>query len=617
MSSARTKTASNKSNHQSEYSRSPYATKNEIKKSSKGKTPDQEEDDDDDMGNTKLMAAIQDEDADLAIEMLDTEPAETLFLDAINYNNMTALQLACKLGLVDVALRLVDAGVNVNYLGGRGFRAIDYAMKTRETAKKIIEDAGPQMKFAAEDQQWPLVCEWHNDKLKSQGIVAEIDGLIDVLKNQAPDASATIGETELREQFNKQLMRYVRNGRSSRVKWNPTNGNVLASLIFLHIMRTYKESQCYVTYDTEFGIYALLDFIKDTVYLHYEYSANDNEKQNQKQNKDVLKKLADQVAQCVKLGKKQIIVPVVFGETDDESRHANMLIFRATDWAVEHYEPHGQTNLMQNYAESEGIAKNAKMHSLLGGIYEQFVEELNKRLKKTAEHKKRGPVKLHMSSDVCPSHRGFQAAQNHDEEFEGIGLCAMWALFIAEMSAAYPSLTLRQVQGAIYHKMGEYDMDMAGDFLLNLMKGYATQVLESTRLYCSFFDVEPAEWSFSALNAREDAADAMSWLVWFESKTALEPDFVQHRIRAHKQGDPNTSEDEVHYGEKYLRLKHRLDCLEDDVSYAETRVKETLPLHNIPSPNPVAAEKEKKTKQKKSKKRPVSKGGRKTRRMAK
>jgi hypothetical protein len=285
-----------------------------------------------------------------------------------------------------------------------------------------------------------------------------------------------------------------------------------------------------------------------------------------------------------------------------------MLIFRVEECAVEHYEPHGQTNLMQNYTKAEGIAKNAKMHALLGGIYGQFVEELNRRLKKTAEHKKRGEVKLRMSSDVCPSHYGFQAAQKHDEEFEGIGLCAMWALFIAEMSAAYPSLTLRQVQGAVYHKMGEYDMNMAGDFLLNLMKGYATQVLEATRLYCEFFDVEPAEWSFSALNAMDDAAERMSWLIWFENKTATEPGFVEHRIRMHKDSDPNVTEDEAHYAEKYLRLKRKLACLED--SYTSNIVLD------VPKkmPSPLAEKK----KQKKSKKRPENtKGGRKTRRTSK
>lgn len=606
--SVKTRSQSNKSKKSESLSRgTKKSLKDETKSNYREEDENEEDEDDDEEGNTRLMAAIQDEDSDLAIEILDTEPAETLFLDAINYNNMTALQLACKLGLVDVALRLIDAGVNVNYLGGRGFRAIDYALKTRETARKIIEDAGPQMKFAAEDQQWSLVCEWQTDKLKSQNIIAEIDGLISVLQKQAPDASATISESELREQFNKQIGRYVRNGMSSRVKWNPTNGNVLSSLIFLHIMRTYKESQCYVTYDTEFGLYALLDFTKDTVYLHYELTEND--KQNQKQNKDVLKKLADQVAQCIKLGKKQVIVPVVFGETNDESRHANMLIFREADWAVEHYEPHGQTNLMRDYTKAEGIARNAQMHALLGGIYGQFVEELNRRLKKTKEHKKRGPVKLHMSSDVCPSHRGFQAAQNHDKEFEGIALCALWALFVAEMSAAYPALTLRQVQGAIYQKMSEYEMDMAGDFLLNLMKGYAMQVLEATRLYCSFFDVEPAEWSFSALNARKDAADAMSWLVWFESKTALEPDFVQRRIREHKQGDPNVSEEEVSYGEKYLRLKHRLDCLEDSSNPALESLLSVPPLKQSTPEEP------KKKKPRKSKKTvSASKGGRKTRR---
>jgi len=589
--SASTKPASNRSKSSSSFS-------------AKSKEEDYDAEDLEN-GNTRLMAAIEEEDADLAIELLDTEPAESLFLDAINYYNMNALQLACKYGLADVAMRLIDAGVDVNYLGGRGFRAIDFAIQTREDARKIVADADSQIKLAAEDEQWSLVCEWQADKIKHQSIVREMDRLIPELEKHAPDASAIIGEDKLREQFNKQIARYVRNGQSSRVQWNPTNGNTMASLIFLHIMRTYKESQCYVTDNSEFGIYTVLDFERDRFYLHDKYRIEDNK--NDKSNKRFMKNLADQVAQCIQRGVKQVILPVVLGETTADYRHANMLIFRTQEWTVEHYEPHGHMNSIQIDTEKEGIAKNKKMHSLLERVYSQFVDELNKRLKRTAAHKKRGDIQLRMSSDVCPSHFGFQAAQNHDEEFEGIGLCAMWSLFVAEMSAAYPTLTLRQVQGAIYHKMSEYDMKMAGDFLLNLMKGYATQVLESTRLYCSFFDLEPAEWSFSALNRMKDASYRISWLVWFESNTSVEPGFVEHRIHLFKQFDPDVDEEEAHYAEKYLRLKRRLACLED--SHKMDIVLDVLP----PAP-------EKKKRPKKTMKKTGSvgsKGGRKTRRWCK
>lgn len=565
-------------------------------------------------GNTPSINAIEDEDTDLAIEMLDTEPHESLYLDAINYNNMNALLLACRNGMAQVALRLIDAGVDVNYIGGRGFRAVDYAIATRDAARKTVEDADSQMKFAAEDEQWSLVCEWQSDKHKSQTVLAEYDELIQVLEKQSPDASSHISESELREQFNRQLMRYVRNGMKSRVAWNPENGNVW-SLAFLHIMRIYTESQCYMTVNNDIGIDVKLDFDRNIAFL---YDDNVDDKTNTKRNRAILKKLAERAVECIKRGKTQVIVPVAFGNANATTdRHSNMLIFRESEWAVEHYEPHGKTNLIEDISTASGRKRIKQMHTLLGNLYSEFVDELNSRLKKTAEYKKRGPVKLHMSSDVCPSHRGFQALQKHDTEFEAIGLCSVWSLFIAEMSAAYPTLTLRQIQGAIYHKMGEFEMSMAGDFLLNLMKGYVTQIVESTRLYCSFFGVEPAEWSFATLNKIEDATNSVSWLIWLESKTSNDPDFIQHRISAHKQGDPEVGEEEVKYIERYVRMKKRLACFESNDTYSPF-----APEPPAPAPEPVAkmasliSPVKPKKKHAKSKK-VSSKGGRRTRKLKK
>lgn len=597
----RTKSASNKS----ESSASSSMPTRILDQSTQ--SPDINEPED---GNTRLMAAIQDNDVDLAIELIDTEPHDTLSLDAVNYENFTALQLACKAGMTEVALRLIDAGVDVNYLGGHGFRAIDYAIELKNSAQKVFDDADKQMKFAAEDEQWALVCEWQTDKLNSQRILGEIGELVSELAKHAPDTSSQISESDLREQFNKQLMRYVRNGNSSRVVWNPSNGVVLMSLIFLHIMRTYIESQCYVNAPAyTFGIEIMLDFDQDAFFLHSDTTAD--KKQNDKWNAGIVKKLAEQTVKCIKGPNSLVIVPVVFGPLDNAYRHANILIFRAREWTVEHYEPHGKTNLIEDMTKSAGRKRNQQTHEILGRIYSQFVDEVNKLLKRQKQYKERGPVKLRMSSEVCPTHQGFQAMQKRDTEFEGIALCSVWALFIAEMSAAYPTLSLRQIQGAVYHKMGEYDTSMAGDFLLNIMKGYATQILENTRMYCGYFDVEPAEWTFASFNKMADAEERVSWLLWFESKSVVEPDFAKHRLRAHRQGDITVGEQEAHYAEKYLRLKRKLACLEDT---SDPMFEEPARLDPPANTKTTTTKKKTTTAAAKSKKRTATKGGRTTRR---
>ena len=584
--------------------------------SSKEEGEEGEEDEYED-GNTRLMTAIQDQESDLAIELLDTEPHETLFLDAVNYENFNALQLACKAGMVDVALRLIDAGVDVNYLGGHGYRAIDYAMLSRDNAQKIVDAADEQMKLAAEDEQWSLVCEWQADKRRSATLLTEIDALLEVLLKHAPDASSQIPESEMREQFNKQIMRYIRNGHTTRVIWNPTNGVVLMTLIFIHIMRTYKESQCYVNAPSSggFGIDLMLDFERDAVFLHSDVTAD--KKQNDKLNTALLKKLAEQTVKCIKRGNKLVIVPATFGPVDNEYRHANMLIFREREWAVEHYEPHGKTNLIRDMTKAAGRKRNQQTNDLLGQTYSQFVEEMNKILKRNKQYKDRGPIRLHMSSDVCPTHQGFQSMQKRDKEFEGIALCSVWALFIAEMSAAYPTLSLRQIQGAVYSKMGEYEMNLAGDFLLYLMKGYTAQILENTRMYCSFFDVDPAEWTSASFNKMDDADERVTWLLWFESQSVADPEFVRNRLHAHKQGDQTVGGQEAHYAAKYLKLKRRLACLEES---SDPIFEEPAPVAaTSTTPKETPKKKEKKTKTKnpstKSKKHQQSHGGqRRTRR---
>ena len=550
----------------------------------------------DEDGYTRLMNAIFEEDEDLAIELLDTEDPESLFLDAVNYQHFNALQLACKTGLTNVALQLIDLGVDTHYISGEGFKALDYALDLKDRAEKIVNGADSQMRFAAEEEQWDQLCEWRTDKQKNQTILETIEPLIETLQDQDPDASMEISEEDLKESLETQLMRYLRNGRAAKgLEWNPST-DIVITLFFLHLMRTYRNSQCYVNNmeQSEVGFFITFDLLADKVVV---FSRGEYEPGEEKQNKKRLKDVAKQVVDCIhnKQGSgsgpegRQVIIPIRIANANEPGfMHMNMLIFREKDWTLEHYEPHGKTNLFEHWNTKEGIQKIEHVDRLLKSVFQELTALINAKLHRRKAHKSRGDVRLQMSAEICPSHKGFQALHKKDPEFEKMGLCAVWALFIAEFSAMYPGLSLRQIQSGIYKKMQEYDMRMAGEFLMNIIKGYVLHIVESTRIYATFFDVHPEEWTIHMFKTSPELIDRLSWLCWFEMNSYEDAHFVSDFVKKYKRGDPDISKQKWQYAEKYLRLKSALECANssenDGVKTPSIRMRAS-PVINAASPN--------------------------------
>ena len=528
----------------------------------------------DEDGNTRLMTAILEEDEDLAIEILDTEDPESLDLDAVNYDHFNTLQLACRKGLVNVAIQLIDMGVDPHYIGGDGFKALDYALAVKEHASKIVAAADAQMRYAAEDEKWDDVCEWRTDKETQQDILETIDPLIETLKNMEPDASMHISDEDLKTRLEAHIMRYLRNGRASKsIEWNP-KGVILTTLFFLHLMRTYRDSQCYVndSKGESIGLYMTFNLALNKIVVSPSaYGDIQEERYNQKKLKDI----AAQIVKCGSKTKsyKQVIIPITIDNAEDpDFHHMNLLIFREKEWILEHYEPHGKTNLIKNWQSKTGRNTNEQIDELLKGVFTELTEQLNARLKRRKAHKEKGPVKLLMSSDVCPSHRGFQALSSHDASFEKVGLCAVWSFFIAELAATFPMLTMRKIQSGVFQKMQEYDMNMAGDFLLNIIKGYVLHIIESTRVYAEFLGVDPEEWGLKAFQTNEDLEARISWLSWFESLSFYDADFVENRVKMHKQGNEAVTKEEWQNAERYLKMKRVQECASKQIGSEEEPV---------------------------------------------
>ena len=512
----------------------------------------------DEEGNTDLINAILEEDADLAIELLDTLPEEELQINHVNYHHRDALQLACENGFAEIALRLIELGADTNYVGGRGYKALDYAVALRDKSAENAEKAESQIQFAAEDGQWDLLCEFREEQKNASKTVKEMREVVEALEARLSLESTEDSVVDAKDQLRTRLMQYLKAGRTSTVKWN-SQSDIPGTLFFLHLMRTYRQSMCYVNTKVETGLSIWFDLEKRLLrtgleamepYSDYNPSLNATEiAAIRKTNTKVLQAIVSQIAACLRKGVGQVIIPMTLDDANDPNlRHMNMLVFRVRDWTLEHYEPHGKTNMLDYWNKPEGIKKNALLHQMIVAVLERLRSLLNQRVKKWKMFKDRvkDSIKLLTSEDTCPSHRGFQALQTRDAEVEGGGLCSVWSLFMAELSAAYPALSLRQIQNTIYSKMAEYDISMGGDFLLNVVKGFIARILETTRRYSSFFDIREDEWSFEAVHKRKPFKK-MKWLCWFETQSAYDAEYATKRLEL-------SNKEEAKYAAKYLAM---------------------------------------------------------------
>lgn len=519
----------------------------------------------DEEGNTELINAILEEDVDLAVELIDTLPEEELQINHVNYNHNDALQLACENGMAEIALRLIDLGADTNYVGGRGYKALDYAIALRQKTAEDAEKAGSQIQFAAEDGQWDLLCEFREEQKNANRIAEEMREVVEALEARLP-LEEDIGDAK--DHLKTRIMQYLKAGRTSTAKWD-SRSDIPGTLFFLHLMRTYRQSMCYVNTKVESGLSIWFDLEKRLLRVGLDPMApysSENPTLNateisaiRKTNTKVLEAIVAQIANCLRKGVGQVIIPLTLDDANNPNlRHMNMLVFRVRDWTLEHYEPHGKTNMLDYWNKPEGIKKNALLHQMISAIFERLRSLLNQRVKKwkmfKERVKERTEIKLLTSEDTCPSHRGFQALQTKDVDVEGDGLCSVWSLFMAELSAAYPALSLRQIQNTIYSKMAEYDISMAGDFLLNVVKGFIARILETTRVYCSFFDVREEEWSFETIH-KKTPFKRIKWLCWFESQSAYDSEYAAKRVGIYKK-DPNGSvgKEEAKYAAKYVAM---------------------------------------------------------------
>ena len=192
--------------------------------------------------------------------------------------------------------------------------------------------------------------------------------------------------------------------------------------------------------------------------------------------------VSELLVDCIsKLETKIIIIPIAFSgfsETNKDSAHANVLIYRKKFNQIEQFEPHGQKFSRKNKnGENELVEKAMKM----------FVSKVNAKLISL----KKPEVQFIHSSEVCPYLNGLQNLESSSELVkkieEGRGYCGAWSMFFTELclqNPEIPSFTLMNYIFYILSSMGNMERK---NYLRQVIRGYSTFINQKIDQYFSLF----------------------------------------------------------------------------------------------------------------------------------
>lgn len=255
--------------------------------------------------------------------------------------------------------------------------------------------------------------------------------------------------------------------------------SLIESMFFLYLFKKYK-TPCYLIEDYTSG-YEILGI---TLPIENEYTED-----SLTPIVEYLKSIASKLVKCILNGTNIIMIPLelkIYNNTDESMDHANMLIYRKKYNHIEHFEPHGQ-KFMAGSIENEVLIQQST--NLLLKI---FVESINEELLANSHQSAKDitPLKLITSNEVCPYLRGFQAEEENidlfkDDEKEGGGYCSAWSMFFTELCLKNPDLTSNEIITRVFKL---YDSATIGQFLRNVIRGYALFIDEKINKYYAFLN---------------------------------------------------------------------------------------------------------------------------------
>jgi hypothetical protein len=327
---------------------------------------------------------------------------------------------------------------------------------------------------------------------------------------------------------------------------------LIESMFFLYLFKKYK-APCYLIEDYKSGF----EILGITLPIENEYDED-----SLRPIIAYLKSVASKLVKCILNGANIIIIPLelkIYDDTDDSMGHANMLIYRKKYNHIEHFEPHGQ-QFMAGSIENQVLIQQS-----INLLLKIFVESINEELF-THSHqsaKDINPLQLITSNEVCPYLHGFQAEEEFidlfkDVEKEGGGYCSAWSMFFTELCLKNPELTSNEIITRVFSL---YNRSKIGQFLRNVIRGYALFIDEKINKYFAFLnDGEPLnieKIKKMSTHNQTTLYRKMKFIINMEMEMAYNPNSLDEKIKALKK--------EIQIYEKYGRFpQSNNDDYDDD-----------------------------------------------------
>ena len=344
-------------------------------------------------------------------------------------------------------------------------------------------------------------------------------------------------------------------------KLEPFAGNLLFENIFyLYLFNKYKMN-CIIT-DVTLSRIGVKIFISDKPEILDELTRQKN-------------KLTIDLFNCIKSGSEIVIIPVSLGIriSGREGSHANLLIYRKNTNELEHFEPHGERYLGNNFS-----VINQKLNYFL----ETALAQVNFKIKK--DNIPMRPIVFVKANSVCPRRHGVQTLEGHSKLpkniKEPIGYCAAWSMFFTELCLKNPEIPSRQIYEAIFKKGDLYRNQ--NDYYKSVIRGYTCFINNKISKYFSEVLEEPITSKLIAKqykNIKEGKSsfeinfyfDAISKII--EVELGLDPDTIG------KFGDQDTELVRNNYSRLKNTIKNRTSS-SDDIIF-KSKVRSPKRVHSI------------------------------------
>lgn len=289
---------------------------------------------------------------------------------------------------------------------------------------------------------------------------------------------------------------------------------IVETMFYLYLFKKYK-SNCFL-YDAKRDKQVL--GLSIPILKKYDaYEKNKIEEQ--------LDTMASKLSECIKRRNTTIII-IPINLNFFQGSHSNVLIFRKKYNQIEHFEPHG--NAYMGVPETEANALNK--------IIKYWMKKFVSKVKKYVKPQK--PIKLIDSSNVCPYLYGLQRIEEHWSNLvrlddDSLGYCSAWSMFFTELCLKNPHIPSSTLITQIYDHFKSMRSVDQGNYLRNVIRGYARFINEKIEKYFSVFfssGITIGKISQLTFKERQDILDILNLLVKLEMNMVIVPTYMEETI---------------------------------------------------------------------------------------